>query len=218
MSSWQQVREELYRLRAIEPNVLMGYTNPDTDVEPNGPFLIRLTPSSVSIAEDLHRRFGEEVSLRVGALPYPPQADEPWNQPSLREPIALDHALDGIQVSLDGPLAVKSGASVEHGLLITNKTSTGMTVDTNGQLTAQIVDLHDGSHVGGASGAQRMPLVRFEVGPGETTRIPLLVGTASYVPHLGYTIPPGRWGLTVDLDLFGRPTVRSPVLVFDILA
>jgi hypothetical protein len=157
------------------------------------------------------------VSLRVGALPYPPQA-EPWDQPRLREPIALDHALDGIQMSLDGPLAVKSGASVEHGLLVTNKTSTEMKVDTNGKLTAQIVDLHDGSHVGGASGAQRMPLVRFEVGPGETTRIPLLVGTASYVPHLGYTIPPGHWGLTVDLDLFGRAKVRSPVLVFEVVA
>jgi hypothetical protein len=219
VSSWPQVREELLRLRDLEPNVLLGYSNPDADTEPNPPFTIRLTSGSLAIAEDLHGRFGAEVSLRVGALPYPPApagaSQDPYG-PMLREPVAPDHRIEGMRVALDGPLQVTSGATVEHGLLVTNEGLQPFTVNTNGQLTAQIIDPSDGTHVGGSAGAQRMPLVAFTIVPGKTTRIPLLVGTASYVPALGYTIAPGRWGLTADLDLAGRGTVRSPVLMFEV--
>jgi hypothetical protein len=221
MSSWPQVREELLRLRDLKPNVLLGYSNPDADPAPAPPFTIRLTSASLPIAEDLHGRFGAEVSLHVGALPYPPapaeSSQDPYG-PMLREPIALDHELEGVRVALDGPLEVISGATVEHGLLVTNESREAFTVNTNGQLTAQIVDPSDGSHIGGSAGFQRMPLVTFPVAPGATTRIPLLVGTASYVPRLGYVIPPGRWGLTADLDLGSSRKLRTPLLAFDVIA
>lgn len=218
MSSWPQVREEILRLSRLEPEVLTAYTGPDTEPEPNPPFTIRLTSSSLSIAEELHRRFGSDVSLRVGALAYPPDPEHSQDPyaPTLREPVALDHALEGIEVTLDGPLAVTSGATVEHGLLVTNRGSHEFTVNTNGQLTAHIVDPADGSHIGGTSGYQRLPLVTFSIAPGATKRIPLLVGTDSYVPRLGYTIPPGRWGLTADLG--DRGTLSTPLLAFDVIA
>jgi hypothetical protein len=113
---------------------------------------------------------------------------------------------------------VTSGESVLHALVITNRTAGPITVNTNGQLTAKIVAPQDGRHIGGSSGAQRMPLVTFAVATGATTRIPLLVGTASYVPDLGYTIPAGRWGITVDLDLGDGRMLRSPILAFDVAA
>jgi hypothetical protein len=218
MSSWPQVREEILRLEALTPRVLTGYTGPDTDPEPQPPFTVRLTSSSEAIAKQLHERFGDEVSLRVGALAYPPGSGESWSEPTLREPVAPDHVLAGLHVELDGPLEVRSGESADHALRITNDTDRIITVRTNGQLTARIVDLRDGRHVGGASGAQRMPLVTFPVAPGATTRIPLWVGTDSYLPALGYTIPPGPWGVTVDLDLTDGPTLHSPVLAFDVTA
>ncbi|MCW2548442.1 MAG: hypothetical protein JWN96_2902 [Mycobacterium sp.] len=217
MSSWPQVREELLRLVDLDPPALLSYPGLDAESEPSQPFQIRLSSTALSIAEQLNKRFGSEVHLQVGALPYPPGSGEPWTQPTLREPATLDHSLEGIRLELDGPLEVESGATVEHALLVTNESSAEMTVNTNGQLAAQIVDLHDGSHVGGSAGFQRMPRVRFQMAPGETTRIPLLVGTDSYVPRLGYTIPPGPWGLTVDLDLGSRGKLRSPALAFDVV-
>lgn len=221
MSVWPEVRDELRRLEAQKPRVLMGYTSPDADPEPQPPYTIRLTATALAIAEELHRRFGDDVKLRIGVLPFPPSAEgplEPWERPTLHEPIAADHSLAGILVELDGPLEVKSGETATHGLLITNQTSAEIVVNTSGQLTAQIIDLRSGRHVGGSSGFQTQPLVRFPVAAGATTGIPVIVGTDSYDAVLGYTIPPGPWGLTVDLDIAGGGKLRSPVLAFDVTA
>jgi hypothetical protein len=61
-----------------------------------------------------------------------------------------------------------------------------------------------------------MPLIMFRVAPGNTERIPLLIGTASFRPDLGYTVPPGSWGIQVPLDLewdpYTRERRRTPVL------
>jgi hypothetical protein len=61
-----------------------------------------------------------------------------------------------------------------------------------------------------------MPLIMFRVAPGVTERIPLLIGTASFRAELGYTVPPGSWGIQVPLDLECYPHHReawlTPVL------
>jgi hypothetical protein len=218
MSAWPQVREELRRLETLEPRVLLGYTSPDADPEPQPPFTIRLAANALPIAEELRARFGDDVRLRVGALPFPPGPVEPWERPSLSEAIAPDHTLNGIQVELDGPLEVMSGESASHGLLVTNETAAEIVVNTNGRLTAHIVDLRSGRHVGGSAGFQTQPLVQFRIAPGSTTRIPLVVGTVSYVAEIGYVIPPGPWGITVDLNLANGEKLRSPMLAFDVIA
>ena len=49
----------------------------------------------------------------------------------------------------------------------------------------------------------------FVVPPGETASVPLLVGTDSFRPELGYAVPPGEWGLRATLS----PELgRTPVL------
>ena len=62
--------------------------------------------------------------------------------------------------------------------------------------------------VGGYSGAQTLPLKFFLAAPGGSARIPLLIGTASVTPRLGYTVPPGEWGIQATLKL--GPDPRSP--------
>jgi hypothetical protein len=75
---------------------------------------------------------------------------------------------------------------------------------------AVVVDPRTGEVTGGFSGPEHRPLIMFRVPPGQTGRIPLLIGTASYTPRLGYTIPPGDWGLYATLAL-GPPTRDSPL-------
>jgi hypothetical protein len=217
VSSWPEVRAELLRLRDVEPDVLMGYQDPHSDPEPAPPYPISLNTQGLEVARELHERFADQVKLRVGALPFPPGPDEPWYEPTLSDPLPLDHQLAGIRVELDGPLKVRSGETANHALLVTNEGPAAFTVHTNGTLTARIIDMRDGSHVGGFAGAQRMPLVTFPVAPGQTVSIPLLVGTASFVQELGYSIAPGRWGISVSLHFGDRSAKkRTPALPFEV--
>jgi hypothetical protein len=61
------------------------------------------------------------------------------------------------------------------------------------------------------------------VAAGATERVPLLIGTDSFTPELGYILPPGSWGLQAPLDLAPDPRTRphrrlTPVLPLTITA
>ena len=117
---------------------------------------------------------------------------------------------------------VRSGHTLRHGLLLRNHTGGEVQIATNGHVTAGIVDPLTGEVVGGFSGWQTFPLVMFRIAPGETERIPLLIGTASFAARLGYALPPGSWGLQATLDLAPDPREhifrRIPVLPLTITA
>ncbi len=67
-----------------------------------------------------------------------------------------------------------------------------------------------------------MLLITFQVEPGAIERIPFLIGTASFRPELGYTVPPGSWGIQVPLDLewnsHNREARLTPVLPLTVTA
>jgi hypothetical protein len=66
--------------------------------------------------------------------------------------------------------------------------------------------------VGGFSGLQHLPGVPFSVRPHFSTVVPLVVGTASVVPQLGYAVPVGEWALDAVLDVHGLGRYRTPRL------
>jgi hypothetical protein len=123
-----------------------------------------------------------------------------------------------LRCELDGPLSVLSGETIEHGLLLTNYCDRAVAVYTNGHVTARIVDPTDADVVGGFVGPQHLPLVRFAATPGETVRIPLLVGTASFTSRLGYAVPPGRWQLVAPVDLDDGRRLITPALDLTVTA
>jgi hypothetical protein len=204
MAVWEEVKQVLVRLRDQQPGTLIGYPDPEGDRSRQPPFRIRLAPWATDTAEELHRQFGDNVDLTVGALPYPrgrqlrrpPPAGQPADLLGPQEVVA----------ELDGPAVVRSGQTLRHGLLLGNLIDRELQIATNGLVTAEVVDPRTGEVVGGWFGAQRAALVYFRVAPGETSRIPLLIGTASHTPRLGYMIPPGDWGIQATLKL----GVRSP--------
>ena len=101
---------------------------------------------------------------------------------------------------------MKSGQSLDHGLLLSNRSGQELQIATNGGLTAAVVDPATGEVVGGFAGFQTTGLVWFRVAPGATQRIPLLTGTASCTPRLGYMIPPEAWDIQVTLTLGDYPS------------
>jgi hypothetical protein len=116
---------------------------------------------------------------------------------------------------------VSSGHTLRHGLLLTNLTGGELRIATNGEVTADVVDPRTDEVVGGLAGPRVLPLITFRVAPGETGRVPLLIGTASYTARLGYAIPPGEWGIQATLLLGPRPggsQRRTPILPLSVTA
>jgi len=220
VSVWDELKVVLVRLRDHEPGTLMGYPMPEVDEGRHPPFQLRLAAWATATAEELHRQFGDSVDLTVGALPYPP-GRQPQRVPAADQPAELLDP-DEIVAELDGPAVVRSGTTLRHGLLLRNLTGQNLKVETNGQVTATVVDTATGEAVGGFSGPQLLPLIVFRVAPGQTERIPLLIGTDSAVPRLGYTVPAGEWGLQATLTLgSGRGASsrkRTPILPLSITA
>jgi len=220
MAVWDELRVVLGRLRDEQPDALVQYPTPETDEGRQPPFTIRLAPWAAATAEELHQQFGDDIELTVGALPYPPGGHAP--RPSASGP--LPDLLDPHEIAaeLDGPAVVGSGHTLRHGLLLHNLTGRELQIATNGQVTATVVDPHTGEVVGGFSGLQNRPLIMFKVAPGQTGRVPLLIGTASFTPRLGYVIPPGDWGIQATLTLGPHPRDsprrRTPVLPLTITA
>ena len=120
--------------------------------------------------------------------------------------------LEEFKVSLEGEIVVESGGTTSGVLRIHNRGSAEAVIDTNGGVTARVVDPHTGEGVGGFVGAQAAPLVKYRIAPNSTGSIPLLVGTASSVRSLGYAIPPGSWAIEVPIQIEGRGMFRTSLL------
>jgi hypothetical protein len=224
MAAWEELRLALVRLLEEQPGALRRYPDPSRSEGGQPPYAIMLAPWAEAVAGDLSRQFGDQVDLTVGTLPYPPgrppRRPAPHRSP-IREPAGLLDPRE-VEAELDGPAVVRSGHTLRHGLLLRNRTSSELQIATNGQVTARIVDPQTGEEVGGFSGVQRLPLITFRIAPGGTERIPLLIGTASFTASLGYTVPPGSWGIQATLDLASGPEERisrwTPVLPLTITA
>jgi hypothetical protein len=197
MTVWDELKIVLLDL---EPQgVLTAYPDPRVDEGREPPFEIHLAPWATDAAEDLHRRFGDDVRLIVGALRYPERLR--WRQhPSAPDDIPdLDPTV--MIVELEAPIVVSSGRTAQGALRIHNMTTGIIVICTNGQVTAQVVDPRTRAVVGGGGGGQILPGVYFRAAPGETVVVPVLVGTASFLPELGYAVPAGEWAIRVVLEL-----------------
>ncbi|MFL6162051.1 MAG: hypothetical protein ACJ74U_07470 [Jatrophihabitantaceae bacterium] len=217
LASWERLRHDLQRLWSAEPRLLLqspstdpGYQRPPVD--------IRLSADAESTAADLHNTYGDFVSLRVGALPYPLAAWPPSPPRASARTIERDPVNPAeLRIVLEAPLALRSGQQTTHGLLLTNLSDHDISVHTNGQLIATIVD-DAGAAVGGrdTGGVWNCPRVIFTAAPSETVRIPVFVGTASYSPELGYTVPAGSWHLTAPMNLADGRHLLTPALALTI--
>lgn len=213
LEAWERLRHDLQRLWSAEPGLLLQSPGPDPGYR-RPPVEICLTAAAESTAADLHNTYGDFVSLRVGALLYPSaeHPPSPWRASARtidRDPV--NPAEMGIV--LEAPLALRSGQATTHGLLLTNLSDHDISVHTNGQLIAKIINDAD-AVVGGpdTGGVWMCPGVTFTAAPSETVRIPLFVGTASYSPELGYAVPAGSWHLTVPMDLADGRHLLTPAL------
>ncbi len=181
---------------------------------------ISLRANQLKLAQDLLDSYGDAVQLTVGFLGYP---DPNWFDPDVpaRSRVAPQRSPllpDEIHVSIDEGLTVKTGEHLRSVVHIHNAGSTEIAVLTNGAVTAFVVDPQSEVVVGAFEFAQTMPGIEFRIPPDRVIDVPLLVGTASSDPLLGYATPPGRWAIEIHLNLENRGIFRTPPLPFDVVA
>jgi hypothetical protein len=177
---------------------------------------VQLRASEEPLAAELHERYGRAVDLTVGLYPYP---DLPPFHSLLEPPGAPTPLLppDLAAVSVPSGLTIRSGEDLISVLLTHNHTDDELVVETNGQVTARVMDPETGRCVGGFTGAQHVPLIRFRVAPHTGVDVPMLIGTASFVPELGYAVPPGMWSIEVNLRITDHGRFRTPLLPISII-
>jgi hypothetical protein len=186
-----------------------------------GKLNIAVRASRLDLAQRLFNSYGDAVKLQVGHLSFPdPMKTDPdmprSGAPAPERPPLLP--MEEIRVSLEEGLEVRSGEHLRSTLHVNNDGPTEIVVMTNGAVTARIVDPQTKAVVGGYEFAQTAVGRPVRIPPQGSVDVPLLVGTASNNPLLGYCVPPGRWSIEVWLSLEDRGHFRSPLLPIDVIA
>jgi len=205
---WDDLKPLLLSLE--EAGALTIYPNPRDDADRHPPFSIHLAAWASTYAIDLHNRFRDDVELHVGALRYPDPQPRLWHEGFDQTPV-VDPSV--ALVTLPEPIEVESGHSLQASLRVRCCGTKEMKFSSDGgHLTAVIVDPETETVVGGSTAPVPASLVVFGVPPNEERDVPLLVGTESFLPELGYSIPAGAWRLAAVLRIASDPAVRTPYL------
>ena len=179
---------------------------------------VQLRPDSESVARDLVARYGDNVSITLGNLPYPASTG------------GTSGAVEACAADLSGPTdmnglradltftdpTVHSGQDIDGTITVTNVGSEPATYQSGSPLVGWIVQPGTtnivASYTGGIAGVG----LGGTLAPGESSEIPVLVGTASCEPSVGYTLPPGQYEVLVPVVVLypqreGDPTVNQLV-------
>jgi hypothetical protein len=181
----------------------MAYPDPRVDQGRVPPFHISLAAWAVDIAADLHKRFGNDVDLHVGVQDYPSGVIRGPDATNVRPRLLPNE----IEVSIEDDIEIKSGHNADVEMHLTNDGPEQIVLHT---VIGQIIDPETDRVIGAFTGVQAMILILFRVEPGMTMSVPILLGTASLDPQLGYAIPPGRWPMQVTFYVENQERFRTP--------
>jgi hypothetical protein len=164
-----------------------------------GVLAVGLWADQADVAASLHRRYGAAVVLTVGYLPYPDiEMGNAADGLSHQEVPELPALPEEVSLILEEGIEIRSGSHVSSTLSIRNESSFELVA---GKLIPPIVDPTSGRVVGGYEGAITMELRRHQVPAGASNELPILIGTASTRPELGWAMPPGDWAIRIPLQL-----------------
>jgi hypothetical protein len=196
MAGWESLRVDLRRVSEESPGALRVFPVPDR-ARREPPFYIELAAWATDIAAMLHAKYGSLVDLRVGAMTFP--ARQLWVTDHARQLHGAPAESAGLYVEPLSPLTVETGRFTKEDVLVTNRAAHTHVLATGGDLQSAVTD-GSGSVVGRYVGPHTAKRVEFWIEPHQSRPVPVLIGTASMVPDLGYAVPPGPWGLVIELQ------------------
>lgn len=208
MGGWESLRVDLQRVLVESPGAFLFGPNPDSERRYEKRIRIGLAAWATDVAAELHSTYGDFVELEVGAMRFP-----------AKELLVNAHALQlrgepadgpGFGVEPLAPLTVRTGRDARPDVLVSNRTERTEVLITNGDLSSVVTD-SSGAVVGRFTGPHTLARVGFEIAPHQSRPVPVLIGTASMVPELGYAVPPGEWTLVVVLRTEAGSMLLAPL-------
>jgi len=193
-----------------EPGVgYLGVGGPLTAVD------VALTAQGETYAEQLWHRYGDALSITVGAFAYPPSRADPTRSACPADIIGgapgPETTVPGLELTLTlEPTSVVSGANFGAKLTARNTGTTPIRRPIEGQpLTGMIVDPGTRHVVGSYTGMVTGTGATFSIPPNGHQVIDVLVGTASCDLDKGYAVPPGTYGVVVPVQLPDTTPITS---------
>ena len=168
---------------------------------------ISLRSDQLQFAEELLLRFGNLVRLEVGRKPYPPDPGfTRAERPHRTEQTRPDITIPGLNVTLllDQP-AIASGSDGGAQVSFENGGDQLITISTGSPLTARLIDPASNDTVGYFDGAIGGVGITLHLRPGDVETMPVIFGTTSPADVEGYSVPPGRYLVEVDVPVYGEP-------------
>jgi hypothetical protein len=186
VAGWESLRVDLRLLLEESPGALV--VGPDPDYERREQRIrIELAAWATDIAATLNGKYGSLVDLRVGAMTFP--AGQLLVSEHARQLHGAPADSAGLEVEPLSPLSVRTGRFTHEEVLVTNRAAHEQVLLTNGALTSAVTD-NSGTVVGLYVGPHTLARVGFAIEPHQSRPVPVLIGTASVVPDLGYAVPP----------------------------
>ena len=192
MTVWDELKVVLLELEGS--GTLVVYPDPRVDDNRQPPFQIHLQPGPRTWPS--HCTVDSVTMWSWSSASFDTRSASRRGSTRVREMTIPDMDPTLMTVELDAPIVVASGHTVRGALRVHNLSADTIVVCTNGHVTAQVLDPDTRAVVGCFAGGQILPGIYFRAAPGETVVVPVLVGTASFSPDLGYVVPAGGMGNT----------------------
>jgi hypothetical protein len=173
---------------------------------------VRLRADQEHAAGELAARYGSAVELQVGFFGFPgrrPRRPHPPAGPTLEE-----QPFDGLEMSVEVDQEALEAGDTGRGRLVLRNSSPQRIgpLDCGQPLVGSLLD-SSLEPVGGYSGAIAGTGRTIDLAPGESASLRVIFGTASTRADLGYSLPPGRYWLSVQMGLHhgpGTPSTTTP--------
>lgn len=198
---------DLRRLLNESPDALVEWPDPDSERREQR-IRIQLAAWASDIAATLNARYGDLVDLRVGAMTFPTR--QLWVSEYAYQLPTAPAGPAALEVEPLSPLSIRTGRVRIEDVLVTNRAAHGQLLSTDGHLRSAVTD-GSGRAVGLYVGPHSLALVQFWIEPHQSHALPVLIGTASVVPDLGYAVPPGQWGLVIELGTDSGSLLSAPI-------
>ena len=161
----------------------------------SGAVVVGLNPTEQTLADELVRRYGTAIDVRVGALTYPLDDADSVCAPRL-EPSLID-GLDAAVLDTTEPVTMTRTGTVPLTIRLTNTSDQPIRFDS-GQPSMVITDQQGSPRTSDTRG---VPLAGIEVAlqPDAHQDFEVEVLLASCDPALGYLVPPGNHHVVVSV-------------------
>ncbi len=164
---------------------------------------VTLRADGEAIADQIHAKYGDLVTIRVGLQAYPPDTGPAPDCTGMPGPLVMGLPLKA-SLQLGSP-TVRSGEDFTATATVTNTSDAAVDFESGEPMMAYLyrpgTDQVVGAYVGGIGGVG----AGQTLAPGESIDLDVVGGTASCLPDLGYALPPGQYDVRAAIDRYERP-------------